>query len=107
VLDLHLGSSFDPVQDWTSDLRERAGFTYVPEDSTVAPFTLIRPETIRRMTDFVLRYGVSQTDAWQDRLRNSAPTYHVDVIVSGGSTGRFVMEAKWIERVWNHIVIHF
>jgi hypothetical protein len=99
LLSVHLGSSFDPVQDWTSDLRERAGYTYVPEDSSVAPFTLTQAETIRRMTDFVVQYGVSWYVGWKERLRSSSPTYHVDVVVSGDSSGRFVMEAKWLERV--------
>ncbi|UPX11197.1 uncharacterized protein EKO05_0001817 [Ascochyta rabiei] len=98
LLSVHLGSSFDPVRDWTSDLRERAGFTYVPEDASIAPFTLTQAETIRAMTEFAVQYGVSWRDGWQKRLRTSSPIYHVDVLISGDSTGKFVMEAKWLER---------
>ena len=103
LLAIHLGSSFDPGRDWTSDLRERAGLTYVPEDSSVAPFTLTQSETIDRMTALVVQYGVSCSDDWQERLRRSSPIYHVDVLISGVSSGRFVMEAKWIERVSHRV----
>lgn len=99
LLRVHLGSTFDPKRDWTSDLRERAGYAPAKKDSSVSPFTLGRADTTRRMTDFVIEYGVSQNVGWQERLRATSTIYHVDVLVSGDTMGKFVMEAKWLERV--------
>lgn len=58
------------------------------------------------MTNFVIQYGESQTEGWQERLRSSSPVYHVDVLVSGDLAGRFVMEAKWLERVCSHALVY-
>jgi hypothetical protein len=102
LLQTYLGQAYDVKRDWTSDLRTRFGhpaFTGSISDSD-APFTLKDPESIARMTDFVIENGFSKTLGWQEQLRQSQPVYHLDLAIGAGGKGSaYVTSARHIERV--------
>ncbi|KAJ4290882.1 hypothetical protein N0V90_010078 [Kalmusia sp. IMI 367209] len=102
LLQIHLGQIFDPERDWTSKFRERAGHSYFSAQYPKAPFILGDIETRARMTEFLIKYGVSTSSEWQKKLNEWRPKYHVDVVCSaGGEGGLFVMHAKWLERLFD------
>ncbi len=81
-------------------LRSRSGYTPPDSPDSRAAFTIKDPMILNHMTDFVIKYGSSQTAEWKEKLRVNLPVYHLDIVASAGSkVSPFVITTSQVERV--------
>ncbi|KAI1094358.1 hypothetical protein F5B19DRAFT_490478 [Rostrohypoxylon terebratum] len=89
-----IGGTYNPIDHWTNDLRNRAGLpTFVERD--VSPFTIKDEAASQDMTKFLVSIG-HQHLQWN----NSPPTYHLEIAVSSGDMdSAFVWSSSQLRRM--------
>jgi hypothetical protein len=73
---------YDPVDHWTSNLRERSGVVAPSNlsnaDPDVSPFTFTDQRSSKGMTELLRSLGLMKDDYWMQLC----PRYHIEVAVS-------------------------
>jgi hypothetical protein len=80
LLEIHLGSNYSAVRDWTSVLRTKAGFPPLePEGEPTSSFTIA--DTSSHFAKFLSKHGYHEPI----RISSGHVTYHLEVVTTEGT----------------------
>ncbi|KAI1388885.1 uncharacterized protein F4822DRAFT_443674 [Hypoxylon trugodes] len=90
-----MGTAYNPLRHWTSDLRTRAGLPpFANKD--VSPFTMRDPAISKAMTQHLISLGHEKLAQWNC----SFLVYHLEIAASGGDrNSSFVWSSSQIRRI--------
>lgn len=105
LLQSQFGDVYNPIQHWTSVLRGRSGLPPYSGLTSYASFTLTEPAIVDKMTDFLIKFGYSETPKWQDRIRKHPHVFHLEVAATSGSKDTsFAFTTSQVEKVCRKVL---